>query len=303
MSAFSQDRIAASILPGFLPAAGIGLRSPHVQRLIAERPKIGWLEIHSENYLLSPDTPRMRDLLSLRRDYPLSCHGVGLSLASAELPDSAHLRALLALVERVEPMLVSEHLAWSRQGAVYYNDLLPVPYTDESLSILASNIDATQNFLGRRILVENPARYVAFAETHWPEGAFMAELVRRTGCGLLLDVNNLVVGAANLKLDAGLELASYPLAAIGEIHIAGHAIAHHGGEAVLLDDHGAPPCAEAWRMLTRAYDLVGARPTLIEWDTNIPALEELLGIAARAQAILDAISPVAAMTDLIADVA
>jgi uncharacterized protein len=265
-----------------IPAAiGIGLRAPHLAEIVATRPAIGWLEVHAENYMGGGAAPAQLD--HLRRDYPLSLHGVGLSLGSADGIDTAHLARLAALVRRVEPTLVSEHLSWSITGDVYLNDLLPLPYTEETLAIVARNLARMQEALGRRVLLENPSRYLDFRHSTIAEPDFLAELVRRSGCGLLCDVNNIFVSARNLGFDAEAYLAALPTAAIGEIHLAGHAAVSRNGEDILIDDHGsavAPPVWDLYRLALRRFGLV---PSLVEWDKNLPALAELLGEARKAE--------------------
>jgi len=261
-------------------AVGIGLRAPHVAEMIASRPAVGWLEVHTENYL--GGGPAIRALEALRGQYPISLHGVGLSLGSADGIDRGHLERVARLVERIQPAVVSEHLAWSAAGGSYLNHLLPLPYTDESLARLCENVERTQDRLARRILVENPSSYLRFRESTIPEPEFLGELARRTGCGLLCDVNNVYVTCRNLGQDLGAYLAALRPQVIGEIHLAGHARNDVDGQTVLIDDHGSPVAEEVWTLFTRAVARFGARPTLIEWDTDIPALDVLLEEARRA---------------------
>lgn len=274
--------------PAAIPArAGIGLRQPHLDAILTERPAIAWVEVHSETYLLPPGAPRLAALEAIRRDHPVSCHGVGLSLGSAEGLDPGHLQALRRLHDRIEPGLVSEHVAWSVVDGVYLNDLLPLPYTEEALQVLCRNIDHAQTAFGRRILVENPSTYLRFAATDRTEWDFLTEVVRRTGCGLLLDVNNIHVSAANNGFDAGTYLDAVPLDAVGEIHLAGHLAQLVDGRTLLLDDHGGPVDAAVWALFRMAITRTGPVPVLIEWDTRIPALPVLLAEAAKAQMALD----------------
>ncbi|MDG4553151.1 MAG: DUF692 domain-containing protein [Candidatus Competibacter sp.] len=265
------------------PQAGIGLRHPHLPAFLAARQPVAWLEIHSENYLASGG-PRLAALERLRGDYPLSGHGVGLSLGSAEGLDPAHLARLRALYDRLAPELVSEHLAWSTApDGTFLADLLPLPYTDEALDTVAANVGRAQEALGRRLLVENPSTYLRFREADWDEAGFLSELVRRAGCGLLLDVNNLYVSAANGGDDPLASLERLPLAAVGEIHIAGHArVATPVGE-LLIDDHGSTVAEPVWTLLRAVLARTGPRPVLVEWDTDIPELPVLLAEAARAE--------------------
>lgn len=267
-----------------LPArAGIGLRHPHLPDFLAAPQPAAWLEVHSENYL-APGGPRMAALERLRGDYPLSCHGVGLSLGSEEGLDRGHLARLRALYDRLEPERISEHLAWSTApDGIFLADLLPLPYTDEALDIVAANVERAQEALDRRLLVENPSTYLRFREADWDEAGFLAELARRTGCGLLLDVNNLYVSAVNHCGDPLAALDRLPLDAVGEIHVAGHArVATSAGE-LLIDDHGSPVAEPVWALLAETLRLTGPRPVLVEWDTNIPALPILLAEAERAE--------------------
>jgi hypothetical protein len=277
---------SATSLPA--PArAGVGLRHPHVTHFLEQRPRTAFLEVHSENYM-SPGGPRRRALFDLARDYPLSLHGVGLSLGSAEGLDPAHLARLKGLIADYRPALVSEHLSWSVEGGTYLNDLLPLPYTEEALDVVCRNIDATQEALGRALLIENPSSYLAFAASALGEPQFLGELVRRTGCGLLLDVNNVYVSSRNQGFDPVTYLESVPAAAVGEIHLAGHTARRFGSEELLIDDHGSRVAAAVWALYRRAVALCGPRPTLIEWDSAIPEAAVLLAEAQKADLILAA---------------
>lgn len=266
--------------------AGIGLRAPHVGELLATRPAVPWLEVHPENYMSGG--PALVLLEAVRREYPVSLHGVGLSLGTAEDIDARHLSRLRSLVDRLEPCLVSEHLSWSTAGGAYLNHLLPLPYTDETLGVVADHIDEVQNALGRRILIENPSSYLRFRHSIMAEPHFLAELARRTGCGLLCDVNNIYVSAWNVGLDAGSYLDALPVQAIGEIHLAGHAANDADGRTILIDDHGSPVTAPVWKLYQRALERFGSVPTLIERDTDIPELSVLLGEASVADRLLEA---------------
>jgi len=255
-------------------AIGIGLRAPHVAEIVATRPALGWLEVHAENYM--GGGPARAQLDAVRRDYPLSLHGVGLSLGTAEGIEDDHLRRLAALADRVEPMLVSEHLSWSVSGGVYLNDLLPLPYTEESLAIVADNVARAQDTLRRRLLVENPSSYLRFRHSTISEPEFLAALVARTGCGLLCDVNNIHVTCANLGGNARAYLDALPAAAIGEIHLAGHARVMRHGKTLLIDDHGASVAPAVWQLYRRALERCGVVPSLVEWDKALPPLTVLL---------------------------
>ena len=272
--------------PGSPRGAGIGLRGPHVDEILATRPSVGWLEVHAENYM--GGGPGVRALERLRRDYPIAVHGVGLSLGSADGLDLTHLDRLAALVDRLAPAMVSEHLSWSVTGGAYLNDLLPLPYTDESLALVAGHIGRVQDRLGRRLLLENPSSYLRFTASTIPEVEFLNGLARRTGCGLLCDVNNVHVSCQNLRGDADAYLDAIDPAVVGEIHLAGHAVNDADGHVILIDDHGAPVADAVWRLYERALARFGTVPTLIEWDTDLPPLPRLLDEAAMAGRLLRA---------------
>jgi hypothetical protein len=263
---------------------GIGLRAPHTAEIIAARPPVGWLEVHTENYLGGGPAPRTLD--RVRQEHAVSLHGVGLSLGSAEGLDRAHLARVVDLARRVEPVLVSEHLSWSIAGGAYLNHLLPLPYTEESLALVVGHVTEAQEALGRPLLVENPSTYLRFRHSPIPEPEFLAELARRTGCSLLCDVNNVFVSCRNFDQDPAAYLDGLPASAIGEIHLAGHARNEADGRIVLIDDHGSPVSDEVWALYARALERFGPRPTLIEWDTDVPALSVLLGEARRAEAAI-----------------
>jgi uncharacterized protein (UPF0276 family) len=266
------------------PVAGIGLRSPHVAALGRDRPATGFLEIHAENYLAA--SPALQAIERLRADYAFSVHAVGLSLGSADGLDDEHLARVAALVKRMQPSLVSDHLSWSIWGGRYFNDLLPLPYTEEALEVVVGNVGRLQEALGRQVSVENPSCYLGFAHSTLSEPEFLSELVRRSGCGLLLDANNIVVTAHNLRLDPGAWLAGLPGGAITEYHLAGHAVNDADGEPILIDDHGSRVRDGVWALFARMVKRFGVRPTLIEWDTDIPPLGVLLDEARHADGIL-----------------
>jgi hypothetical protein len=265
---------------------GIGLRSPHVAEVVATRPAVAWMEVHAENYM--GGGPAIRTLERLRRDYPLSIHGVGLSLGTADGLDAAHLERFATLVDRVQPAFVSEHLSWSTAGGVYLNHLLPLPYTEETLAVVCANVGRVQDRLRRRLLVENPSSYLRFEDSSLAEADFLNTLARRSGCGLLCDVNNVYVSSRNLGDDPAAYLDRVDPAAVGEIHLAGHAVNDADGQPILIDDHGAPVADEVWQLYARALALFGPVPTLVEWDTDIPPLAVLLDEAATASALLGA---------------
>jgi uncharacterized protein len=270
-------------------AAGIGLRVPHVAEIDALRPRVAWLEVHSENYY-ADGGPALAALDRIRRDYPLSLHGVGMSLGSTDPLDGVHLAKLKRLIARTEPALVSEHLCWSGVGGRHFNDLLPLPYTEEALAHVCARVSEVQDALGRALAVENVSSYLAFADATIPEWEFVAAVTRRTGCRLLVDVNNIYVNAINHGFDADAYLAAMPADAIAEIHLAGF----EARGDLLIDTHGAPVASAVWALYGRALDRFGPRPTLIEWDTDIPPLPVLLREAATAQAMLEACDAVVA---------
>jgi len=255
----------------------------------ARRPVVGWLEVHAENYM--GFGPAFRALERLRGNYPLSLHGVGLSLGGASGIDDEHLARLKRLADSLDPFLVSEHLAWCDAGGVYLNDLLPLPCTEESLDVMVEHVDIVQSRLGRRILVENPSAYLRFHHSPIPEAEFLAALAAHTGCGLLCDVNNIYVSGRNLDFDPLAYLAALPPAAIGEIHLAGHAANAVGDQTILIDDHGSAVSDQVWALQGEALRRFGRRPTLIEWDSRLPALDILLAEAAKADALCDTLCP------------
>ncbi len=265
-------------------AAGIGLRAPHLDEISTIHPTIPWLEIHPENYL--GGGPTVRALAQIRRDYPISFHAVGLSLGSVDGVDPHHLERLRALAHRMEPALISEHLSWSAAGGAYLNHLLPLPYTEESLAVVARNVDQIQVAFGRRILVENPSLYLRFRHSPIAEPEFLNELARRTGCGLLCDVNNIHVTAHNLGRDPLAYLRTLERSRVAEIHLAGHARNDADGQTVLIDDHGSRVPPDVWRLFAHALALLGPTPALIEWDADIPLLDVLLEEARVAQRYL-----------------
>lgn len=264
--------------------AGIGLRSDHYRAFVETQPVVGFLEVHSENYFGDGGQP-LDWLMRLRRDHALSLHGVGLSLGSADGLDGRHLDKLARLVGRVEPALVSDHLCWGRIAGTHLNDLLPLPFTDEALAIVCRHVDQVQTRLGRQFLVENVSSYLTWQDSTLEEAEFVAEVARRTGCGLLVDVNNIYVNAVNHGLDARAFLAALPIAAVKEIHLAGfteYAQDEPNAATLLIDTHGAPVAADVWTLYAEALDRFGPIPTLIEWDTDIPPLPVLLAEAATA---------------------
>jgi uncharacterized protein (UPF0276 family) len=259
---------------------GVGLRARHYGDFLERRPKVGWLEVHSENYF-GDGGYDLHVLERLRADYPLSLHGVGLALGSAEAESGAHLAKLARLVRAVEPALVSEHLCWGRAFGRHFNDLLPLPYTGQALALMARRVDALQEALGRRVLIENVSSYLEFRASDIPEGEFIAELARRTGCGVLLDVNNLYVNQRNHGADARAAMRALPREAVREVHLAGHLVTEH----CLIDTHGDRVADAVWNLYSAALERFGDVPALIEWDNDIPPLDVLLEEARRAEAI------------------
>jgi uncharacterized protein (UPF0276 family) len=270
-------------------AAGIGLRAPHVAQVLSSRPPVAWFEVHSENYFAEGGAA-ISALERVRADYRVALHGVGLSLGSTDPLDEGHLAKLERLIARIDPPLVSEHLCWSGVGGRHLNDLLPLPYTDEALSHFCARVDAVQQRLGREIAVENLSSYLAFAGATIPEWEFVAEVARRTGCKLLVDVNNIYVNAVNFGFDAERYLNAIPANAVAEIHLAGH----DASGPCLIDTHGARVAPHVWALYRRAVERFGPRPTLIEWDTDIPPFSVLEEEAAIATKFLEACDALAA---------
>lgn len=274
--------------PSGLPLrAGVGFKPAHFGAIVAAPPMIGFLEVHAENYMGAGGLP-LAQLARLRREYALSIHGVGLSIGSSAPLDREHLSRLRALCERYQPESFSEHLAWSSHGGVFFNDLLPLPYTGNTLARVIDHVDETQNALGRKILLENPASYLLFAESEIPEVEFVAEAVRRSGCDLLLDVNNAFVSATNHGVDPSRYLADFPFERVREIHLAGHeTTVDRTGAPLLIDAHGSAVADPVWALFEQAVATTGPVATLIEWDNDVPEWSVLLREARAAQAILD----------------
>lgn len=266
--------------------AGLGLKPQHFGEILETRPDIGFFEIHAENYLVAGGLYH-HFLGRIREHYPLSIHGVGLSIGAEQPLDEAHLDRLAELLERYQPEAFSEHLAWSSHGEWFLNDLLPLPYDEASLARVCTHIDRVQEHLKRRMLLENPATYVEFASSTFEETEFIGEVVRRTGCGLLLDVNNAYVSCINHGRDPAAYLEALPFEAVGEIHLAGFAEDRDGaGARLLIDSHGAPVDNAVWALYARALDRTGALPTLLERDNDVPPLPVLLAEAAQAETLL-----------------
>ena len=265
------------------PLVGIGLRAQHYQDLFTTLPKsIGWLEIHSENYF-SEGGKAHAYLAALREHYPISLHGVGLYIGSTDPLDPRHLQSLKALIERTEPMLVSEHLCWGAVNGKVLNDLLPLPYTEEALQHFCAKTTQVQEYLGRQILIENPSSYLQFAHSTIPEHEFLVAVAERAGCGILLDINNIYVSAINHDFDPYAYLATIPNNTVQEIHLAGF----ENNGVCLIDTHSKPVCDDVWKLYQQALTRCGQVPTLIEWDADIPSLDVLLAEAARAQDLME----------------
>jgi uncharacterized protein (UPF0276 family) len=269
-----------------IPAsAGIGLRFQHHRAVLEEKPRAAWLEVHPENYM-GGGTP-LAYLDAIRRDYPISLHGVGLSLGSVDGIDGRHLIRLRKLTERLEPGLVSEHLSWSAASDVHFADLLPLPLTEEALDVVCQHVEIAQDWLGRQILVENPSSYLRYRHSTIPEWEFITALARRTGCGILCDVNNIFVSASNHGFDPQTYMEALPTGSVFEIHLAGHTLREFGdGRSMRIDDHGSRACPEVWALYAQAIRRFGRVPTLIEWDRHVPPVAVLLEEAVKAETIM-----------------
>jgi uncharacterized protein (UPF0276 family) len=275
--------LPARVIP---PRAGVGLKAEHYRTILDTNPRVGFFEVHAENYMGAGGPPH-RYLTEIRDRYPLSLHGVGLSIGAAQDLDRNHLRRLRNLIDRYLPGLFSEHLAWSTHDTAFFNDLLPVPYTAETLARVVEHIDEVQHTLGRQMLLENPSTYLWFAESTFSEIDFIAEVVRRTGCGLLLDVNNVYVASVNQQWDPVKYIDAYPLAGVQEIHLAGHSRENDDQDRpLLIDTHDKPVDHVVWTLFEHAIGKLGPTPTLIEWDTKLPPWHELQAEADRAEAIM-----------------
>lgn len=277
MTPFSQPVLAQT-------STGVGARVPHFEEILETRPAVGFLEVHSENFFAAGG-PQPSYLEKLRTLYPISLHGVGLSLGSAEGLNKEHLQKLKNLARRIQPALVSEHLSWSSTGGIHLPDLLPLPMTEEALAVIIRNIDEVQDALGRPILVENPSAYLAFVEQDMTEPEFLTVLVKKTGCSLLLDINNIHVSAHNTDVDVDAYLAAIPADAVAEIHLAGYQVNIVEGHEVFIDAHNNRVYPAVWELYEKALKRFGNTATLVEWDTDIPALSVLLDEAAKADMI------------------
>ncbi|MEM7428619.1 MAG: DUF692 domain-containing protein [Pseudomonadota bacterium] len=283
-----QKFTRASDIPAL---AGAGLKACHYGDILEHEPDIGWFEIHAENYMGDGGPPH-HALAQIRDRYPVSCHGVGLSIGSARELDTAHLARLKTVCDRYHPGLFSEHLAWSTHDTGFLNDLLPVPYTRETVDRVCEHISQVQDHLGRTMLLENPSTYVAFTDSEMSEIEFLEDVVRRTGCGLLLDVNNVHVSATNQHYDPEDYLNRFPVDAVGEIHLGGHAEDEDdNGAPLLIDAHDREVADPVWTLYEQLIRRIGPRPTLIEWDNDVPAWNVLYRDVERADAILAAAAP------------
>ena len=272
-----------------IPArAGVGLKPEHYQAILDSKPDIGWFEIHAENYMGDGGAPH-HFLGLIREIYPLSVHGVGLNIGGQSALDRTHLARLRAVIDRYEPQLFSEHLAWSSHDHVFYNDLLPLPYTDDTLDQVVEHIDQVQSAVGRQMLLENPATYVNFKSSDMTEIDFIKEIVARTGCGLLLDVNNVYVGGTNHNYSPTDYLAKFPMEHVREIHLAGHAETHEkGGACVLIDAHDRAVLDQVWDLYKRVLSSGVTVPTLIEWDNDVPDWPTLFAEAKKVDQMIEA---------------
>lgn len=283
----SQVRSLSRWLQRTIPArAGVGLKPTHYDAILESRPDIGWFEVHPENYMGDGGAPHYY-LSRIRAQYPVSFHGVGLSIGSAGPIDREHLTRLANLMDRYEPAMFSEHLAWSTHDGAYLNDLLPLPYTAETLDVVCSHVDQVQSALGRRMLLENPSTYIAFETSEMSETDFLSQVARRTGCGLLLDVNNVFVSATNNGFDPASYVDAFPVGDVGEIHLGGHVeTTDDDGNPLLIDAHDREVRDAVWALFERALARTGVVPTLIEWDNDIPTWPVLEAEARRAEKAL-----------------
>lgn len=276
-----------------LTGIGIGLKAQHYDEILSRKPDLDWFEVHPENYMGAGGLPH-KYLNDICPSYPLSMHGVGLSLGSADGVSDEHLQALKNVIDRYQPAQVSEHLSWSHWHNTFLNDLLPLPYNQESLAVVASNIHKVQDTLQRTILIENPSAYLGFTSSDMSETDFLRDIVQQTNCGLLLDVNNVYVSANNQHYSAEEYIKNYPLESVGEIHLAGHAQENIDGETVFIDNHGSPVIDDVWQLFEYTYQRFSHNvPVLIEWDTDVPELDTLLQEAHKAKAIMHNIAEAA----------
>lgn len=268
-----------------LKLTGIGLRKPHYREFLEKKPGVAWVEVHSENYF-GEGGKALNTLELVRRDYPVSLHGVSLSLGSADELNWQHLKKLRDLITRIDPCLVSDHLSWSSIDGQYLHDLLPLPYTEEALDHLVTRLQQVQEYLGRQILIENISSYIQFDSSTIPENEFLVEVARRSQCGILLDINNIYVSATNLGFNPKMYLSSIPKDYVHEIHLAGFSTRTINEKEVLIDSHNHPVVPAVWNLYREAIAILGTKPTMIEWDADLPALETLYLEAYRAEQIM-----------------
>ncbi len=281
---FDELQEPGCILP---KSPGVGFKHVHFNEILNDCGRVAWLEIHAENYM-SEGGRNIAQLKKLRQHFPISCHGVGLSIGGTNPLDKTHLRRLKTLVDWLVPASFSEHLAWSSHDGQYYNDLLPVPYTRAALDRVCDHIDEVQEFLGRSLLLENPSTYLVFEESEMSEIEFISQISKRTGCGLLLDVNNVFVSATNHETDPYSYINEFPLALVGEIHLGGHAEdTDDEGATLLIDNHGAEIVEPVWALFEHTIKLSDALPTLIEWDNDVPEWKTLAAEAQRAHTAME----------------
>lgn len=270
--------------------AGAGLKPEHYGDILTRKPDVGFFEVHAENYMGAGGLPH-KALTEIRKDYALSVHGVGLSIGAEREIDQAHLNRLKMVVDRYQPGMVSEHLAWSTHESVFLNDLLPLPYTKAVLDSVVKHIDEVQTFLGRTILIENPSTYVAFSESEMSEADFIREMQKRSGCGLLMDVNNVHVSSINQKYDPIQYLTDYPLEFVQEIHLGGHAEdADDSGDVLLIDAHDREVADPVWALYEHTLSITGPKPTLVEWDNDVPTWDVLAAEVASADTLIKSAS-------------
>lgn len=268
---------------------GVGLKSCHKDHVLGSEHMVGWFEVHAENYMGAGGPPHAF-LTEVRERFPVSAHGVGLSIGGADDLDNAHLERLKTVIDRYQPSIVSEHLAWSTHQGQFFNDLLALPYTLETLALVCRHIDQAQERLGRELLIENPSTYIQFSENEMDEIDFLSEVATRTGCGLLLDINNVYVSCVNHGWDAEGYVARFPLHAVGEIHLAGHAEeTDEAGERLLIDAHDRPVSADVWSLYQCVVEQTPGIPTLIEWDNDVPTWDALEAEASRAAQVLESV--------------
>ena len=280
-----QNSNSCTFVKDPIPArAGIGLKAQHYREILDISPDLGWFEVHPENYMGAGGPPH-HYLEAIRRDYPLSMHGVGMSLGSAGPIDKDHLRSLKELTDRYQPGLISEHLSWGHGQEIFMNDLLPLLYTKEALEIVIDHVSEVQDYLGRQILIENPSTYLTLKNNEMSETDFLVEAAKRSGCGILLDVNNVYVCARNHGFDPMAYVNGIPGDLVGEIHLAGHQVFDIKGTELRIDDHGSAVCEDVWHLHAHALSLIGTKPMLIEWDTDVPELSVLMSEATKADRI------------------